>query len=74
MPVLTDLGSWFVSIGPAAITVIRGAVGGLLTVFHGLTMGVTVLWETLNAMVVTVAEPIRALGEAIGKVTITVLR
>lgn len=65
LPALTDLGNWFSSIGPAAITVIRGAFGGLVAVFHGLTMSVTILWETLNAMVVTVAEPIRALGESL---------
>jgi hypothetical protein len=67
LPVLTDLSNWFATIGPAAVVVIRGAVGGLVSVFHAVTMGVTVLWETLNAMVVTVAEPIRALGEAIGR-------
>lgn len=67
IPVLTDLGNWFVAIGPAAITVIKGAIGGLVSTFHLVTTGVTVLWETLNAMVVSVAEPIRALGEAIGK-------
>lgn len=67
LPVLTDLGNWFVAVGPAAITVIKGALGGLVATFHLVTTGVTVLWETLNAMVVTVAEPIRALGEAIGR-------
>ncbi|MBI5786585.1 MAG: hypothetical protein HZA64_14115 [Rhodocyclales bacterium] len=67
LPVLTDLSNWFATIGPGAVVVIRGAVGGLVSVFHAVTMGVTVLWETLNAMVVTVAEPIRALGEAIGR-------
>lgn len=67
LPVLTDLSNWFSSIGPAAVTVIKGAVGGLISAFHLLTTGVTVLWETLNAMVVTVAEPIRALGESIGR-------
>lgn len=67
IPALTDLGNWFVAIGPAAVTVIKGAIGGLVSTFHLVTTGVTVLWETLNAMVVSVAEPIRALGEAIGK-------
>lgn len=67
LPVLTDLANWFVSIGPAAVTVLRGAVGGLIASFHFLTTGVTVLWETINAMVVTVAEPLRALGASIGK-------
>lgn len=67
MPVLSTLANWFVSIGPAAVMVIRGALGGLAAMFHFVTTGVTVLWETINAMVVTVAEPIRALGEAIGR-------
>lgn len=67
LPVLTQLADWFSAIGPAAVVVIRGAIGGLAATFHLVTTGVTVLWETLNAMVVTVAEPIRALGEAIGR-------
>lgn len=67
LPVLTDLGNWFTSTGPAAVTVIKGAFGGLIATFHFVTTGVTVLWETLNAMVISVAEPIRALGEAIGR-------
>lgn len=67
MPVLTKLGEWFASIGPAAVTVIKGAIGGLTAAFWALKNGVVVVWETINAMVVTVAEPIRALGEAVGK-------
>lgn len=67
MPALTDMGNWFSSIGPSAVTVIKGAFGGLVATFHLVTTGVTVLWETINAMVVSVAEPIRALGASIGK-------
>lgn len=67
MPVLTDLANWFTAIGPAAVTVIRGALGGLVASFHLVTTGVTVLWETINAMVVSVAEPIRALAASISK-------
>lgn len=67
LPVLTDLANWFVAVGPAAITVVRGALGGLVAAFHLVTTGVTVLWETINAMVVTVAEPIRGLVSAIGR-------
>lgn len=67
MPVLSDLANWFSAIGPAAVTVIRGALGGLVSAFHFITTGVTVLWETINAMIVSVAEPIRALGESIGR-------
>lgn len=65
MPVMTDLVNLFNAIIPAAITVVKGAVGGLATAFHALRNGVVVLWETINAMVVTVAEPIRALAEAV---------
>ncbi|MBU4003341.1 MAG: hypothetical protein KKD41_01600, partial [Gammaproteobacteria bacterium] len=31
MPVLTKLGEWFSDIGPAAVVVIRGAIGGLIS-------------------------------------------
>lgn len=67
LPALTSLSNWFVSIGPAAVTGIKGAFGGLVSTFYFLTTGVTVLWETINAMVVSVAEPIRALAVAISK-------
>lgn len=68
MPVLSKLAEWFLSIGPAAIVVIRGAVGGLIGAFWALKNGVTVVWEVINAMVVTVAEPLRALASAIVKI------
>lgn len=64
MPVLTRLGEWFSSIGPAAITVVRGAIGGLATAFMGLQNGVMIVWETIKSFVYTVAEPIRSVGEA----------
>lgn len=68
MPVLTKLAEWFTSIGPYAIIVIRGALGGLIGAFWALKNGVTVVWEVINAMVVTVAEPLRALAAAIVKI------
>lgn len=68
MPVLTKLAEWFISIGPAAIVVLRGAIGGLIGAFWALKNGVTVVWEVINAMVVTVAEPLRALAAAIVKI------
>ena len=67
MPILTKFGEWFALIGPAAVTVLRGALGGLISVFWALKNGVVVLWETINAMVVSVAEPIRALAAALGR-------
>lgn len=68
IPVLTDLGNWFNSIGPGAIVVIKGALGGLISVFHLLTTGVTVLWETINAMVVSIVEPFVGITTAFYKV------
>lgn len=68
MPVLTKLANWFVAIGPGAIVVIKGAIGGLIGAFWALKNGVVVVWEVINAMVVTVAEPLRALAAAIVKV------
>ncbi|RTL22146.1 MAG: hypothetical protein EKK55_15050 [Rhodocyclaceae bacterium] len=67
LPALTKLAEWFVAIGPAAIVVIKGALGGLLAGFWALKNGVVVVWETINAMVVTVAEPLRALAAALYK-------
>lgn len=67
LPVLTKLGEWFVDIGPGAVTVIRGAVGGLITVFWGLKNAVTIAWEALKGLVFTVAEPLRSLASAFYK-------
>ena len=67
MPVLTDLVRIFNGLMPAAITVVRGALGGLATAFHAVKNGVVVVWEVINAFVVSVAEPIRAVTEALGR-------
>ena len=67
LPVVTTLTEIFNAIMPAAIVVVRGALGGLTTAFLAVRNGVVVVWEVINAMVVSVAEPIRALAVAIGK-------
>lgn len=67
MPVFTKLAEWFAVIGPAAVTILKGAIGGLTAVFWALKNGVVVVWETINAMVVTVTEPLRAVAAAMGK-------
>lgn len=64
MPVLTRLGEWFSAIGPTAVLVTKGAIGGLATAFMGLQNAVVIVWEVINSFVFSVAEPIRALGEA----------
>ena len=67
MPVLTKLAEWFNNIGPAAVVVIRGAIGGLVSAFWGLKNGVVLAFEVINATVITAAEPIRAVGSALYK-------
>ena len=67
MPILTELGTWFKEIGPAAFIVMKGAIGGVAAMFWYLREGVIVVWETINAMVNTVAIPIQALGTALYK-------
>lgn len=68
LPFVTELTEWFNNIAPMAIQVTRGALGGLTTAFLSLTNGVRVVWETINAMVISVAEPLVAMGRAIGAV------
>lgn len=67
MPVLAQLGEWFAAIGPAAITVIRGAIGGLVSLFWGLKTAASVAFQVINASVITIAEPIRAVAAAYWK-------
>lgn len=47
MPILTELGNWFSSIGPAAVLVTKGAIGALAAVFHGLKLAVQEAWNTI---------------------------
>lgn len=67
MPVLTRLAEWFASIGPAAIVGIRGALGGLMSVFWGLKFAAGAFFELINAAVITVAEPIFIVSSALWK-------
>jgi len=45
LPVLTQLGEWFSSIGPQAVTVIKGAIGGLVSLFWGFKFAVEATWQ-----------------------------
>lgn len=67
IPIATDLINLFNSAMPTAIMVIRGALGGLATAFYVVKHEVIKLWETINAMVVTVVEPLRAMNAAMLK-------
>lgn len=67
LPVLTTLLEVFNGAMPVAITVARGAVGGLAAAFLLAKNGVVVLWEAINALVYSVVEPLRGLLEMMGR-------
>jgi hypothetical protein len=66
MPILADLANWLSDAGPAAVLVLRGAIGGLLTVFYGLRNAVLMVWEVIKALIFNITEPFVAIGEAMG--------
>lgn len=55
LPVLTQLSEWFREIGPGAIVVIKGAVGGLVSVFWGLVTVVRIVGDTIVGIFDTIA-------------------
>lgn len=64
MPILTDLANFFVSMGPAAVVVMRGAIGGLAAVFDGLWFSITSGVKLALAAIYNLTEPFVAIGEA----------
>lgn len=56
LPVLTQLAEWFREIGPAAIVVLKGAVGGLVSVFWGLVTAVQIVGNIIYAVFETVIQ------------------
>lgn len=64
MPVLADLGNWLASMGPAAVLVMRGAIGGLVTAFNLFLTGVLITFKIVAATIYSIAEPIAAVAEA----------
>ncbi len=67
MPALTVLANWFSAIGPAAVVVIKGTIGGLISLFWGLKTAAVMAFELINASVVQLTEPIRAVSVAFWK-------
>ncbi|MFZ3141145.1 hypothetical protein [Polaromonas sp.] len=67
MPVAVTLVNMFNSLMPAAIVVVRGALSGLTAGFLFVKNGVVVLWQTINAMIYSVIEPLRGLSEMLWK-------
>lgn len=68
MPVFTTLAQWFSVIGPAAVTVTKGAIGGLVSIFWGLKNAGQIVFEVLGAAFDVLKIRMVGLGEALGKV------
>lgn len=67
MPMFTKMGEWFSAAGPAAVVVIRGAIGGLASVFWGLKNAAAIAWEVIASMFATLVEPLKAFAIAMGQ-------
>lgn len=67
LPVLAKLGEWMAAAGPAALAVTRFAVNSLVVSFWGLKNAITIVWEVLDSMVFTMAEPLHALSLSLAK-------
>ena len=67
LPILTDLGNWFSSVGPQAVTIVKGAIGGLATVFYGLKMVIEIVWEVIKLFVKTNITILLSFAEAVNK-------
>lgn len=61
MPIITKLAVWFREIAPYAITVFKGAIGGLMTVFWGFKLGVEVVFEAVLAAIETLGTSLATL-------------
>lgn len=66
MPVVTELTTWFNTIAPGAIVVLRGVLSTLSTAFLGVTQAIVVLWEVGKAALYSLTDPIVQFGTALG--------
>jgi hypothetical protein len=64
MPVLTDLGEWFATLGPAAVLLMRGAIGGLTAGIHGFMFAVRIAFNVAASTIYALVEPLAAVAEA----------
>jgi hypothetical protein len=65
MPVLGELINVFNSLAPAAVVVLKGALGGLATVFWGVRNAVVIVGNAIWAMIQTTAEPLMGMFSAL---------
>lgn len=67
IPILTKFAQWFSNIGPAAVSILKVAIGSIVTAFWTLHGIVNTLWQLIDSMVYSVAEPLMSLGKGLMK-------
>lgn len=68
MPVFTQLGQWFASVGPAAVVVVKGAIAGLAATFWGLKNAVETVWNVIAGFVESVTVGLVGIGTGFAKI------
>lgn len=63
IPVFTELLTLFADYGPQCVLVIRGAIGGLVSIFHGLSLMVKVVFNIMVAFFTSIADYAGAFGK-----------
>jgi hypothetical protein len=67
MPILTELGEWFATVGPAAVTIFKGVFGGLAALFWGFKNAIMVVVDALKGFVTITGMAVEHLSDAFGK-------
>lgn len=65
MPVLTQLAEWFREIGPAAVVILKGAIGALMTPIWALINGINILLDVAQGVFNTVASIFVGIASAV---------
>jgi len=67
IPVLTELGNWFVAVGPYAVTAFKGAIGGLVALFWGLKFAAETVWNGVAYVIEVVTVKALRFAETAGR-------
>lgn len=67
LPVLTQLGTWFAEIGPAAVTAMKGAIGGITSLFWGLKTAVDIVWGGIMVAFTSIVQTALTVGDVVGR-------
>ena len=67
LPVLTELANWFRDIGPAAIVVLKGSVGGIVSLFWVFKGAVEAVGQIVAGVIHTIIDTLEDLFEAAGE-------